>query len=160
MAHKTDYRFYIQPYPHGTTTYQKEDIEQKYDCDYMRMTGLSFDGDVKNTYEEDYSEMSGKRVFIPPKSELAFSSTECKLKLFFKGGDVKARVQQFCNDYMGQKIEWSDTFRGRYATLLMTKAPNIESEKLYGPVPIMVVEFTFTNILGYTYESSKIISLL
>lgn len=154
--HKTNYRFYIQPYSQGSITYLKEDIEQKFNCDYMRMSGIATDGDVKNTFEEDFVEMSGKKVFIPPKSDLAYSSTEVKLKLFFKGGDVKARVRQFCEAYTGQKIEWSDTFRGRYATLLMTKAPNIEAEKLYGPMPYMVVEFTFTNILGKTFSTSQI----
>lgn len=156
MAHRTDYRFYIQLYPQGSTTYPKEDIEQKFGCDYMKFTNLIHDGEVKNTYSEEWAEQSGVRIYIPKKSELAYKSYECKLKLFFHKGDVQSRMKTFTDYIMGEKIEWSDNFRNVYATLLCTKTPNIEQERLYGDDPFIVVEYTFTNILGRTFSESQI----
>lgn len=156
MAHRTQYRFYIQLYPQGDMSYQKEDIELKYDCDYMRFDNLFCDGKISNIYQESFAERSGVgRIYIPPKNNLAFASKDCKLKLFFKGGNVQGRVRQFIDDYRGVKLEWSDTFRNRYVTLLMTDEPTIAEEKLHGNEPYMVIEVPFTNILGRTFSQSQ-----
>ena len=156
MSHLTKYRFYIQKYPQENKSFPREDVELKFDCDYMQATGLAFDGDIKNTYEEDYAEMNGKRLHIPPPQNLRHNTTEVKMKFLFTKGDVQSRLQKLIEYCQGQKIEWHDTFRGGYATLLMTKAPSIEGENLYGESPYMVVEFTFTNIWGKTFTESQI----
>lgn len=156
FVHPTKYRFYAQRYPDGDTEYPKKDIEETYNCRYMKFSNLFCDGKITNMYKESYSEASGARIYIPPKSDLAFDAKDCKLKLFFKGGDVQSRVRQFIEDYRGIKIEWSDTFRKRYATLVMSEEPSIEQEKLYGSESYMVVEFTFTNVLGKTFAESQI----
>lgn len=155
FIHPTSYRFYLQKYPQGDTTFTKTDIEEAYNCRYMCFTDFAISGDVKNIYQEDYSESSAVRTYIPEQKDLAYKSYDCNLKLLFRHGDVQARVRQFTNDYMGVKVEYSDTFRNRHATLLMTKTPKIETEKLYGDT-YMVVQFTFTNILGTTYTESKL----
>lgn len=156
FVHPTAYRFYAQRYPNGTTTYPKKDIEQTYNCRYMKFSNLVPDGDCKNSYSEDYAERSGERVYIPPKSDLAFKSYECKLKLMFKGTDALANAKQFQDDMRGIKVEYSDTFRNVYATLLMTKSMNIESERLYGSQQFVVAEYTFNNIDGVTYDSTRL----
>lgn len=156
MAHRTQYRFYIQPYPAGTTTYTKKDIETEYSCDYMKFSNLVPGGDVKNVYEEKYAEKSGVRVYIPSKDNLTFSEYECKLQLLFKGANAKEKMMQFQDDMYGTKIEWSDTFRGRYATLLLTKSANIVSECLYGANQYVVAEYTFKNIDGRTFSTTQI----
>lgn len=156
MAHRTQYRFYIQPYPQGNTTYSKKDIETEYVCDYMKFSNLVPDGDVQNVYEETYVEKSGSRVYIPPKADLSFKPYECKLKLLFKGANALANAKRFQSDMRGTKVEYSDNFRNVYATLLMTKSMNIESERLYGNQPFVVAEYYFNNISGETFSSTQL----
>ena len=156
MAHKTDYRFYIQFFPQGDTKPPKLDLEVAYECDYMRFSNLIPDGDCKNIYSEDYAEESGERVYIPAKSDLAFKSYECKIKLLFKGKDALANARQFQDDLRGVKIEYSDNFRNVFAILLMTKPMNIESEKLYGNQQFVVAEYSFTNIRGKVFKQSQL----
>ncbi len=156
MTHKTQFRFYIQPYSVGETKYPRKDIETEYSCDYMRFSDFDIKGDVKNIYEEDFAEKSGKRVFIPPKPKITYSAYECKLKLFFKGTSAKANADRFEDDMLGTKIEWFDTFRGKYATLLMKKKKNIEIERLYGNQQYVVAEYTFENIEGQVFDTSQI----
>lgn len=155
FVHPTAYRFYAQRYPNGDTAYPKKDIEETYSCRYMRFDNLEVDGDIGNTYVESFVEKSGDKVYIPPKSDLTHKSYDCKLKLLFKGDNVQANVRQFAEDWMGVKMEYSDTFRNRYATLLMTKAPNIVSQRLYGQ-EYAEVEFTFSNIDGVTYDTTRL----
>lgn len=155
FVHPTAYRFYAQRYPNGSTTYPKKDIEQTYNCRYMRFENLEVDGDIGNAYVETFAEKSGDNVYIPPKSDLAHKSYDCKLKLLFKGDNVQNNVRQFADDWMGVKMEYSDTFRNRFATLLMTKAPNIVSQRLYGQ-KYAEVEITLSNIDGVTYSSSQL----
>lgn len=160
FTHPTKYRFYIQKYPVKLTSGAmqprpiKEDIEALYQCRFMKFEGMSFDGAVKNTYTESYAESSGDRVWVP--DEVALSSKECTLKLFFKGGDVEARSRNFYEKFRGVKVEYSDTFRNRYVSLIMDKEPKVEYQKLCGDTSLMVVTYTFTNFLGYSYTESKI----
>lgn len=150
------YNFYIQKYTQGTTHFSKVNIQTTYHCLYKQFKDFFFNGDVKNTYTESYAEQSGDRVWIPPKDELTFSSYECKLELLFDKATCQADARKFDEDFRGQKIEYSDTFRNRYVTLLMTKQPTIKQEILYGERTYMLVEFTFTNILGKSFTTSQI----
>lgn len=157
MAHKTEYRFYIgTDFAPGSEVFAEDiegifdDIETTYDCDYIRFTNLIPNGDVKNIYQEDYAEMSGVRVYIPPKGSIAHKAYECKLKLLFRGDKALANAVRFQNDMLGASVQWFDTFRNVLATLLMSKSMNIENERLYGNQKFVVAEYTFTNIDGVT----------
>lgn len=150
------YNFYIRKYPQGSTTFERENIEAKYNCLYKQFKDFAFDGEIQNIYTESFAEHSGLRTFIPPKEDLAYKSYECKLQLLFKRESSQADVRNFYEAYRGQKIEYSDSFRNRYVTLLMTKQPTIQQEKLYSTTPYQLIEFTFTNILGKTFPTSQI----
>lgn len=152
MAHKTDYRFYIQEYSSPT----KDDLEMRFICDYLKFSGIQKSGDIQNVYEESFCEKSGSRVYIPKKSDLASKSYECKLKLLFRGEYPLSLANRFWNELCGTKIEYSDTFRNIYMTLLMTKPMSIENERLYGDDKFVIAEYTFSNIGGQTYSNSQI----
>lgn len=176
FEHPTSYRHYIKRYPEETesgveTKFNQRDIEQFYDCRYVSFDGLIFDGDVQNSYSETYAEQSGDRLWLPPKDDLAFKSKECTLKLRFRGTSLieesegtnklvrltaEARARKFFNDFCGVKVEYNDTFRNKYVSLVMTKSPNIEFERLAADDSYLIVSYTFTNFLGVVYDNSKI----
>lgn len=155
MAHRTQYRFYYKKYS-SPPDEAPIDLEVLHFCDYMRFTNLNPRGDVQNAYEETFAEKSGCNVFVPDIDDLAFKPYECELKLMFRGEGALNIARYFESKLQGEKIEYHDTFRNMYATLLMTKAMKIEAECLYGDNQYVVATFTFTNILGYTYTTSKL----
>lgn len=150
------YNFYIEKYPTKShpARWGRVNIETRFNCEYSQFTEVSFNGDIKNIYTEDFAEKSGEDVYIS--DELAFKSFECKLTLLFRKSTCQNDVRSFMDYIYGNKIEYNDTFRKRYLTLLMTTKPNIKQEKLYGDEPYMLVEFTFKNILGQSFSSSQI----
>lgn len=148
--------FYIQKYPQGTTTFAQENIETKYNCIYKQFTDLVFDGDIQNAYTETFSEHSGVRTYIPDPEDLAFKEYECKLQLLFNRKTCQTDSETFYKAFRGQLVEYHDTFRNKYATLLMIKRPTIQQEKLYSATPYQLVEFTFTNVKGKTFTESQI----
>lgn len=148
--------FYIQKYPQGTTTFAQENIETKYNCIYKQFTDLVFDGDIQNAYIETFSEHSGVRTYIPDPEDLAFKEYECKLQLLFNRKTCQTDSETFYKAFRGQLVEYHDTFRNKYATLLMIKRPTIQQEKLYSATPYQLVEFTFTNVKGKTFTTSQI----
>ncbi len=150
------YTHYIQKYPQGTTKFSKVDLETTYNCLYKQFKDFFFDGDCKDIYTEDYAEQSGDRIYIPEVSDLTFSSYECTLELLFKKSTCQADVRKFYEYIRGQKIEYSDNFRNRYVTLVLIKQPKIGQEVLYGDSPYMLVQFTFSNIKGQTFNASQI----
>lgn len=150
------YNFYIQKYPISDTYSFPLDIESSYNCIYRKFENFVFDGDVSNIYIENFAERSGARVYIPDKADLAFKEYECKLQLLFKRKTCQKDLEKFYNEYVGTLVEYHDTFRNRYATLLMTKRPIIKQEKLYSNTPYQLVEFTFTNTKGTTFKESQI----
>lgn len=153
FVHPTKYRHYIKKYSDGQAA--ATDIESTYNARYMKFVDFNIDGDVQNIYEETFVERSGSNVFIPSKDDLAFGTYTCKLTLLFRGDNVLTNVRNFTEAYQGVKIEYSDTFRNRYATLLMIEKPQVEQERLYGD-KYQVVTFTFKNILGKTFSTSQI----
>lgn len=150
------YKFYIQKYPQGKTTFPVQDIEASWNCTYKQFKDFFYNGDIKNTYTEDFVEKDGLNVYIPAPEELTHSSYDCTLGLLFNKATAQEDARAFYNDIAGQKVEYHDTFRNRYVTLLLTKQPKIEQEVLYGNRPYMLVSFTFTNIDGITYDKSQI----
>lgn len=155
-SHPTKYRFYAQRWPDSSTTYPKVDIEQEYNARFMRFTDFELDGNVGNVYTESFAEKSGVSAYIPPKSDLAHQSYDCRLKLLFKGSDVQANVRRFTEDWTGVKLQYYDTFRCRYAVMMMTKTPSIVSQRLYSSQQFAEVEFTFSNIEGKTFSESQL----
>lgn len=149
-------KFYMQKYPQGYTTFEQEDIEAKYKCTYKQFKDLVFDGDIQNIQTENFTEHSGVRVYVPAPEDLSFKEYECKLQLLFSRSTCKADSEAFYKAYRGQLCEYYDTFRGKYATLLMIKRPTVQEEKLYSSTPYQLVEFTFTNVKGTTFTTSQI----
>lgn len=150
------YKFYIQRYKKGSTSYPKRDIEEYYKCHYKQFKGFFFDGEIKNSYTEDYAETSGDRVWLPEQTDLAFKSYECKLELLFKKDTCQEDVRKFYEDIRGVKLEYSDTFRNRYLPVILIKQPNVEQEILYGDSPYMLVSFTFNAFKGQSFATSQI----
>lgn len=157
--HPTEYRFYLQKYPQGNTSFEEIDVEEYFKCRYVKMTGNS-PTEVKNTYSEDFVEVSGKKVWTPPVDDLAYKPSEIKLSLRWRSDiceDVHVWSQKFFNYVTGQKIEWNDTFRpGRYWQLILEKAPEVTTEILYTDPKYLIVEYTFTNFGGKYYSESQL----
>lgn len=156
FVHPTKYRHYITVYPKQNMTAVKKDIEMMYDCRFMSLDAALFDGDIKNIYTENYAEQTGNRMWIPEQDELTFNTMESTLKLRFMHGDVRSRARKFYEDYRGVKLEYTDTFRNRFLSLIMTKEPKIEYEKIREESSYMVVSYTFTNFLGKIFTESQI----
>lgn len=148
--------FYMQKYPQGATTFPVQDIEAVYKCTYKQFKDLVFDGDVSNIYTESFTENSGVHTYIPAPEDLAFKEYECKLQLLFSRSTCQTDSEAFYKAYRGQLCEYHDTFRNKYVTLLMTKRPTVQQEKLYSNTPYQLVEFTFTNVKGTTFTTSQI----
>lgn len=148
------YNFYMQKYPQGKDTFNQEDIEVMYNCWYLQFKDFAFPGEIQNIYTESFAEKDGVRTFIP--SELSHAEYECKLQLLFSRATCASDSEAFYTAYCGQLCEYHDTFRNKYATLLMSKRPTVQQEQLYSDTPYQVVEFTFTNVNGITYTKSQL----
>ena len=166
-----EFRFYIQFYP--VTRWDNNagasvmvspkssqiDIEDEYGCYYVKMEGVSENGKAKNIYTESYAESDEMRLHLP--AEIAYENTKCVLSLLFpETGDDRMDVQdnerRFFEAVSGKKIEWYDTFRKRYVTLVLIEAPKLAGEKLYGGSRYRQVEYTFQNIYGRSFATSRI----
>lgn len=142
------YYFYIQKFPSEGQTYPILDIEQTFDCKYVKMSGIAEDGDVKNIYMEDFAEQSGVDAYIP--ESIAHKTTVCELTLLFEKSVCKERERTFYEYVNGQLIQWYDTFRNRYVKLILKKEPETVGEKLYGGQQYRQVKYTFENVNGYS----------
>ena len=156
-----DYQFYIQICPYKGTdgkiyTQPRYDLEDRFHCLYKQFKDFAFDGDIKNIYTESYAEQSGDRVWTPYWKDLEFSSYDCTLELLFKGDQCQTYCRSFYEYIRGRLIEYYDTFRKRYVTLLLIKKPEIQQEILYGDSKYMLVSFTFRNVYGRSFEETQI----
>ena len=165
-----DYKFYIQKYSRkhwnkDTSQYDKEDIgelidiEEQFKCKYVKFEGLSETGKVKNIYTETYAETEELRVYIP--DEVLYENTELSLTLLFapdteNDSDVQDNERAFFEYVSGNKIEYHDTFRNRYVSLLLINKPELVGEVLYGGSRYREVKYTFKNIYGRSFATSKI----
>ena len=164
------YKFYIQRYSRKhwnkeTSQYDKEDIgelidiEEQFKCKYVKFEGLSETGKVKNVYTETYAETEELRTYIP--DEVLYENTELSLTLLFapssnNENDVQDNERSFFEYVSGHKIEYHDTFRNRYVSLLLLNKPEVVGEVLYGGSRYREVKYTFKNIYGRSFATSKI----
>lgn len=164
------YKFYIQRYSRKhynkeTSQYEKEDIgelidiEERFKCKYVRFEGLSETGKVKNIYTETYAETEELRMYIP--DEVLYDNTDMSLTLLFSpysenDSDVQDNERAFFEYVSGHKIEYHDTFRNRYVSLLLLNKPEVVGEVLYGGSRYREVKYTFKNIYGRSFATSKI----
>ena len=165
-----NYNFYIQRY--GRKFWNKEankyddeakgeiiDIEEHFKCKYVKFEGLSETGKVKNVYTETYAETEELRVYMP--DEVLYENTELSLTLLFapssnNENDVQDNERAFFEYVSGHKIEYHDTFRNRYVSLLLINKPEVVGEILYGGSRYREVKYTFKNIYGRSFATSKI----
>ena len=164
------YKFYIQKYSRKhwnkeTSQYDEEtkgeliDIEAQFKCKYVKFEGLSETGKVKNIYTETYAETEELRVYIP--DEVLYENTDLSLTLLFapdstNDSDVQNNERAFFEYISGHKIEYHDTFRNRYVSLLLLNKPEVIGEVLYGGSRYREVKYTFKNIYGRSFATSKI----
>ena len=164
------YKFYIQRYSRKhynkeTSQYDKEDIgdlidiEEQFKCKYVKFEGLSETGKVKNIYTETYAETEELRMYIP--DEVLYDNTDMSLTLLFapdteNDSDVQDNERAFFEYVSGHKIEYHDTFRNRYVSLLLLNKPEVVGEVLYGGSRYREVQYTFKNIYGRSFATSKI----
>ena len=164
------YKFYIQRYSRKhynkeTSQYDKEDIgelidiEEQFKCKYVKFEGLSETGKVKNIYTETYAETEELRMYIP--DEVLYENTDMSLTLLFSpysenDSDVQDNERAFFEYVSGHKIEYHDTFRNRYVSLLLLNKPEVVGEVLYGGSRYREVKYTFKNIYGRSFATSKI----
>lgn len=164
------YKFYIQRYSRKhynkeTSQYDKEDIgelidiEEQFKCKYVKFEGLSETGKVKNIYTETYAETEELRMYIP--DEVLYDNTEMSLTLLFapdteNESDIQDNERAFFEYVSGHKIEYHDTFRNRYVSLILLNKPEVIGEVLYGGSRYREVKYTFKNIYGRSYATSKI----
>ena len=164
------YKFYIQRYSRKhynkeTSQYDKEDIgelidiEEQFKCKYVKFEGLSETGKVKNVYTETYAETEELRTYIP--DDVLYENTDLSLTLLFApsstdDNDVQDNERAFFEYVSGHKIEYHDTFRNRYVSLLLINKPEVVGEVLYGGSRYREVKYTFKNIYGRSFATSKI----
>ena len=164
------YKFYIQKYGRkywdkNKSQYVEEakgeliDIEARFKCKYVKFEGLSETGKVKNIYTETYAETEELRMYIP--DEGLYENTDMSLTLLFSpysenDSDVQDNERAFFEYVSGHKIEYHDTFRNRYVSLLLLNKPEVVGEVLYGGSRYREVKYTFKNIYGRSFATSKI----
>ena len=165
-----NYKFYIQKYGRkywdkNKSQYVEEakgeliDIEAQFKCKYVKFEGLSETGKVKNIYTETYAETEELRVYMP--DEVLYENTDLSLTLLFSpysenDSDVQDNERAFFEYVSGHKIEYHDTFRNRYVSLLLLNKPEVVGEVLYGGSRYREVKYTFKNIYGRSFATSKI----
>ena len=165
-----NYKFYIQKYGRkywdkNKSQYVEEakgeliDIEAQFKCKYVKFEGLSETGKVKNIYTETYAETEELRMYIP--DEVLYENTDMSLTLLFapsstEDNDVQDNERAFFEYVSGHKIEYHDTFRNRYVSLLLLNKPEVVGEVLYGGSRYREVKYTFKNIYGRSFATSKI----
>ena len=164
------YKFYIQKYGRehwnkDTGKYDKEDkgelidIEEHFKCKYVKFEGLSETGKVKNVYTETYADSEELRVYVP--DEVLYEQTDISLTLLFapsstNDNDVQDNERAFFEYVSGHKIEYHDTFRNRYVSLLLINKPEVVGEVLYGGSRYREVKYTFKNLYGRSFAESRI----
>jgi hypothetical protein len=119
------------------------------------MSNINEWGAIKNVYTETYAESAKPRIYLPSQKLLVRDTTTCELTLLFKGAYAEDNEYLFYDYVAGQLIEYYDTFRQRYVTLLMTEAPTKVAERLYGDEKYREVKYKFTNVFGRCFLNSQ-----
>lgn len=154
------YKFYIQRYKEGDTSYPLVEIESYFNCHYQSMTGNN-QTNVKNFYEENFAEKSGSRLWLPSDPEdIAFDTSELTLNLLFESNEdyeVLEDEKRFLDYITAKRFEYHDTFRpDRYWQLTFVSAPETKEEILYGGRQYRLVAFKLKNWGGKYYTTSQI----
>jgi hypothetical protein len=155
----SEYDFYVQRYSIGNTNYPRLDLEEEFNCLYGSFKGLTEDGDIKTYYSESYPEKNGARVWVSNSEDdddVAHETTSPQLRLLFNQQTCLDDSDRFFAYCKGRKIEYYDTFRKRYATLVLHKTPTLGNEVLYGDDAYREVTYTFENIYGRVFKESQI----
>lgn len=164
------YSFYIQRYPKQywdsvarkfvTEAEDSDviDIEKGFKCKYVRMEGISENGKAKNIYTESYAETEELRTHIP--KDIVYENTDLSLTLLFPSvskdeKDVQDNERAFFEYISGYKVEYHDTFRNRYVTMLLINKPEVVGEVLYGGSRYREVKYTFKNIYGRSFAETQ-----
>jgi hypothetical protein len=150
------YSFYIQKYPQGDREFNAIDFESLYNCLYASMTNITEFGKIKNVYTETFAESEKARLYVPSSDLLVHETTDCTLTVLFKGDDALKNSLDFYDYIAGQVIEYHDTFRNLYVTLLLTEAPTKGEEHLYKGTKYRQMKYKFTNICGRAFTTSQI----
>lgn len=164
------YKFYIQLCPQKVWSNLRQamidvsqsdllDLEEHFKCKYVKAEGIAENGKVRNIYTESYAETEKLRTFVP--EELVYENTEIALTLLFLPEtkdemDIQNNERAFFDFVSGRKVEFHDTFRNRYVTLLLINKPEVVGEVLYGGSRYRQVKYTFKNVYGRSFESSQI----
>ena len=157
--HHTKYRFYIQKYPQGDTTFPMLDLEEHFNCYYKSFSGNK-PTKVVNVYEEKFAEKSGSNLWVPDVADIAYDTSDITLTLVWKSNEEYAVLedeQAFFYYVTAQKLEYHDTFRpDRYWQLCLIDAPDDGEELLHGGLQYRVVKYKFRNFGGKFYPTSQI----
>lgn len=151
------YNFYIQKYPQGTTKFPLINIEEYFNCHYVRCSNNN-QTKVQNSYEEIFVEKSGANIWLA--DEPAFAPSDITLELLFKSNkdyEVLEDEQKFIDYITNNKFEYHDTFRpNRFWQLTFIEAPDTKGEILYGGQQYRHVAFKMRNWGGKFYKESQI----
>lgn len=165
------YNFYIQRYPKTYFDSSKNDfvtddgdkvrldLEEVFKCKYVRMEGISENGKAKNIYTESYAETEELRMHIP--KDILYENTDLALTLIFlptssSEEDIQTAERNFFDFISGRKVEYVDTFRNRYVTMILVNKPEVVGEVLYGGSRYRQVKYTFKNVYGRSFDKSQI----
>lgn len=158
-THPTKYRHYIQKYPKGSTTFSKIDIEEQFQCRFVKMKGTDAQS-VKNYYSEEHNDHDGINVWVGDTP--VYKGGDISLTIRWRSDecdDVIAKSDAFFEYISGKRLEYSDTLRpNKYFQLLCTAEPTVEDENIKddGGVKYRFITYKFTNFGGKPYKTSQI----
>lgn len=146
MVDKNKYKFYISRKVDGSWD-SAVSIEEYFDgLRYLKCTGLSDYGKIKNIYTESYAETDELRVYFP--ETVARENTEIELRLMFTGDDRRDVYDSFLTYISGCRIKFWDDCRNREVEMILVEAVTLSDDILIGGEPYIIVSFNFTNCNG------------
>lgn len=164
-----NYNFYIQRFPRRVWDDQTQnyiviagdtseiDIEQRFKCKYVKMEGIGENGKAKNIYTENFAEAEALRLYVP--KTVIYENTNLSLTLLFlaENGDqmdIQTNEREFFEFVSGRPLEYNDTFRKRYVSMILINKPEVVGEVLYGDTRYRQIKYTFKNIYGRSFAVS------
>lgn len=146
MVDYNDYHFYISRKV-GNGWDSAVSIEEHFDgLRYLKCTGLSDYGKIKNIYTESYAETDELRVYIP--TTIARENTDIELQLLFTGESRRDVYDSFLSYISGYRIKFWDDCRNREVEMILVEAVTLSDDILIGGEPYMIASFKFTNCNG------------
>lgn len=126
---------------------------------YKSFKGLSYYGDVKGVYSEDWAEEDGVDVYVG--SDDVRSGTECELVLYFfdvsgdsdvsEGYSLAYGVYSSFVDFLsGKLVIYRDTVRRRRVLLYMEEGIEPSVDVIDG-IPYLQCTFKFCNVYGRSF---------